>query len=256
MSMLSGAPLILNLFGVLLLLCMAPVWLAARGDARMIRGVSVWAKPLKFLAALALFACTTAVLMQAAGGAPAAATWRIAALVIATSTFEAAYITVQAGRGEPSHYNTRDALHAALTAMMALGAIGLSASQAWLAWVIVQHNPDWLASVAVLGVVTGAVATCVLATLSGFLLGGHRAPPGPGLPLVGWRRRGDLRPAHFMGVHAQQILPACGLLAARLPASVAHAGFAALACAYVIAWAALTYKELQRRLAPKATLPI
>ncbi|WP_332877174.1 hypothetical protein [Massilia sp. S19_KUP03_FR1] len=240
----AGPPLALTLFGLLLLLCMVPAWRQARRDPRTIRGVGVWTKPLKFLAALALFAFTTAVLMLAARDAAPATLWRIAALVMATSAFEAIYIAVQASRAEPSHYNTSDALHSALTVAMALGAIGLTASQAWLGWVIVRVNPDWLSSVAVLGAVTGLFMTWVLATLSGFMLGGRRAPPGPGLPLVGWQRRGDLRPAHFLGVHAQQIVPLLGLCCARLPASAAHAGFAALALGYVLAWAALTRREL------------
>lgn len=239
----TGNAMPLVVFASLLVLCMLPAALAARRDPRTLRGVSVWAKPLKFMAALALFAATTAVLMDAAG--PAAPLTGIATLVIVTSTFEAAYIAYQASRGEPSHYNTSDALHTALTVIMAVGAIGLTASQAWLAWAIMDTNPAGSSSVTILGAVTGLLATFVLATVSGFMLAARRAPEGPGMPLVGWQRRGDLRPAHFMGVHAQQIIPALGLLAERLPGRAAHAAFAAMTAAYVLAWAALTH--LQRR---------
>jgi hypothetical protein len=235
----------LFVFAAILALCMIPATLAARRDPRKIRGVNVWAKPLKFLAALALFSATTAVLMRAAGpGAPLAA---IEALIVATSTFEAAYITCQASRGEPSHYNTSDALHTALTVLMACGAIALTASQAWLAWTIMDTNPAWRASVTVLGTVTGLLMTFVLATVSGVLLGGKRAPAGAGLPLVGWRRVGDARPAHFMGVHAQQIIPAFGFIADRLLGSAAHMGFTAMTATYVLAWAALTRMQLKQR---------
>ena len=235
----------LLVFAAILALCMIPATLAARRDSRTIRGVNVWAKPLKFLAALALFSATTAVLMRAAGpGAPLAA---IEALIIATSTFEAAYITYQASRSEPSHYNTSDALHTALTVLMACGAIALTASQAWLAWIIIDTNPAWRASVTVFGAVTGLLMTFVLATVSGLMLGGRRAPAGAGLPLVGWRRVGDARPAHFMGVHAQQIIPAFGFIADRLLGSAAHAGFTAMTATYVLAWAALTRMQLKQR---------
>lgn len=237
MSMLSGPPLALNLFGALLLLAMAPAALRARRDTRTLGGLGIWAKPLKFMASLALFAVTTAACMLAAGATSdaRASLWRIAALVMATSLLEVVYIAVQASRGQASHYNTSDALHTVLTVLMAVGAIGLTASQAWLAWVIVQSNPDWRASIPVLGVVTGLLVTWILATVSGFMLGGQRAPNGPGLAVVGWHRHGDLRPAHFLGVHAQQCIPLCGLFAPSFP------GFATLVCLYVLAWAALTY---------------
>lgn len=235
----------LMIFAAVLACCMVPVGLAARRDPRTIRGVSVWAKPLKFLAALALFAATTAVLMRFAGAA--APLTGIAALVIVTSTFEAGYITYQASRGEPSHYNTSDTLHTALTVVMALGAIGLTASQAWLAWAIVATNPAWQSSVPILGAVTGLWLTFVLATISGFMLGGRRAPAGRGMPLVGWQRVADLRPAHFMGVHVQQIIPACGYLAGHLFGNAAHAGFATVTAIYVLAWAALTRIQLRRQ---------
>lgn len=237
----------LLVFASLLALCMIPAALAARRDPRTLRGVSVWAKPLKFMAALVLFALTTAVLMRAAG--PGAPLDGIAALVIGTSTFEAAYITYQASRGQPSHYNTSDALHTALTVVMAAGAIGLTASQAWLAWAIIATNPAWSTSVPVLGAITGLFATFALATISGFMLGGRRAPAGRGVPVVGWRRYGDLRPAHFMGVHAQQFIPAFGLLADRLLGSAAHAGFTAMTVTYVLAWAALTRVQVRQHAA-------
>lgn len=248
MSLFTDAPYALLVFSGALLLCMAPAWRYSRHDGRTIRGVGVWAKPLKFAAALALFSISTAVLMLAAGDTQEtrAALWRIAALIIATSTFELAYITVQASRAQPSHYNTSDPFHTMMTLLMAVGAIALTASQPWLAWVIIQSRQDWLSSVSALGIVAGLILTFPLTAISGFLLGSHRAPAGRGLPVLGWQRRDDLRPAHFMGVHAQQFIPGLGLLADRLLGNAAHAGFAAFACAYVLAWATLTRMQLKR----------
>ena len=233
--LLSGPRLALLLFGALLVACMLPAWACRRRDARTFGGVNVWVKPLKFMAALALYAFTTAVLMLAAGDSGALDA--IAALLIVTATFEVGYITLQASRAEASHYNSSDALHMALTAIMALGAVGLTASQLWLAIVIMDVRPDWQSSAALAGVVTGLVLTFVLATVSGFMLGGRRAPAGAGMAVTGWHRRGDLRPAHFLGVHAQQCIPALGLLAGAVSSRAPVALFAALTGVYLLAFA-------------------
>ena len=245
--LLTGPRLALLLFGGAMVLSMIPAWAGARRDPRSLRGVGVWIKPLKFMAALALFSFTTAVLMLAAGDSQAAdhSLKAIAALLIATALFEVSYITLQASRGEPSHYNSSDPLHKTLNVLMALGAIGLTGSQLWLAMTVIRHRPDWTGSVATLGVVSGLVLTFVLATVSGFMLGGKRAPPGVGLPIVGWHRRADLRPAHFLGVHAQQCIPAFGLLVEGLSLPAPLAVFAALTGAYLLAWALAIRMEWQ-----------
>ena len=241
--LLSGPRLWLLTFAAIMLLCMLPAWRRSRHDSRRLRDVGVWVKPLKFMAALALFALTTALLMLWAGPADPALR-PIAQLLIATATFEVVYITLQASRAQESHYNVSSALGITMNALMALGAVGLTASQAWLALVIVRHDPHWLASLPTLGVVCGLALTFVLTTASGFMLGGRRAPRGVGLPVFGWHRRADLRPAHFIGVHAQQFVPGCGLLAACLPWG-GQALFAVLTLAWLAAWVLAIVAELK-----------
>ena len=187
-------------------------------DERTLRGVGIWAKPMKFLAGTALFAATTVVLSRCV--APQVGQGRafqgIAVLVIVTSLFEVAYISHQAAWGEGSHYNTRDAWHAMLFGLMAVAAVGLVASQAWLAWEIWQVKKSDPLTPLTLGVLLGLVLTFVLSTVSGFMLGGQQPMAGVGLPVLGWHAAQDLRPAHFLAVHAQQFIPMVGWLAQRI----------------------------------------
>ena len=121
-----------------MLAALGMTYLVSLTDIRTIRDVGVWVKPMKFLAGTAVFAMTTVVLSRVV--APQVGQGRafqgIAALLIVTSLFEVAYISFQAAWGEGSHYNTRDAWHAMLFGLMAVAAVGLVASQAWLAWEI------------------------------------------------------------------------------------------------------------------------
>ena len=79
-----------------------------------------------------------------------------------------------------------------------------------------------------LGLVLGFGLTFVLGIVTGFAIGGNGghfvaaagAMPGNdlgGIPVFGWSREvGDLRAAHFVGLHVMQILPLVGWAADRL----------------------------------------
>jgi hypothetical protein len=76
------------------------------------------------------------------------------------------------------------------------------------------------------------------------LLGGIQPPSGQGLPIVGWHLYKDIRPSHFLGVHAQQLIPLLGLLAERFLGAYAVLGLGLGSVFYVMAWAFLTWASL------------
>ena len=248
MTSLNQAHKILLIYGVVMVLAMIPTYIWSKFDSRTFREVGVWVKPMKFMAATALFAITTAWLMLISGvssEADLSLTW-IAILIVSTSSFEVGYITFQAIMGEASHYNTSDLLHIVMSALMGLFAVCLTASQAILAWVIWTHNSNSTSSATLIGITVGLILTFVLATVSGFLLGGNQPPQGTGLPIVGWHLYKDIRPSHFLGVHAQQFIPAFGLMADRFLGDFAYAGFTAMTIGYFLAWIGLTWAGIVR----------
>ena len=94
-------------------------------------------------------------------------------------------------------------------------------------------------------VVIGLVMTFLLATVSGFVLGGQQPPAGVGLPIVGWHLGGaDARPAHFLGVHAQQLLPLAGLPLQQGRVSHAARWLTAVALGYGLLWALFLARAL------------
>lgn len=227
---------------------MVPTLVLVAFDERTTREVGVWAKPLKFMASTALFSLTTAWFMDLLpesvrnSAANRAMTWTL----ILTSAFEVAYISIQGALGAPSHYNVADAFHAAMFGLMAVAAVMLTGTQAFLAWQIFAHGVQRPRPVATQGVIVGLVLTFVLATASGFMLGASQPPAGVGLPVVGWHvTGGDIRPAHFLGVHAQQFIPLAGFLLQRFAGHAAGLWLAAFVTAYSAAWLMLAVAGLQ-----------
>lgn len=246
-STLSWASKCLMVYGSLMWIACGLTYLLSLNDARTLREVGVWVKPMKFMAATALLAWTTVWVTHLANAAitQGQAYVGICVLLVVTSLFEVAYITYQAAHGSASHYNTGDPWHAMLFGLMAIAAVGLTASQGWLAWEIWKARDTSPLSVTAWGVITGLTLTFVLSTISGFLLGGNQPPAGPGLSVVGWHLYKDIRPSHFLGVHAQQLIPLWAILVDRAMGPYATQVLAAGTGMYVIAWGLLTWASLK-----------
>ncbi len=201
-------------YGALLLVLASAFSVGWLVDERTLRGANVWIKPFKFAIAIALLAFTTALFASVVERAPDAlrALRRIRAALIAAGTFELAYIALQASLGEASHFNVADPVHGVMYALMGIGAIILTATQPALAWQIHRRasatTPPALRSAIVLGL----VLTFVLGAGAGIPLSALPAVSNAGgLPILGWSLQGgDLRPAHFVGIHAGQVIPAFG----------------------------------------------
>ena len=227
----------LALFGFALLALLLPLALAWGIDERTLRGANVWLKPMKFALSLGLFALTTAWFVGHL--LPAARRLRaldaIVWVLIGSASFELAYIALQAGIGQGSHYNVGDPLHALMYSLMGLGAMALSATQPALAWLLLRHADPARAPAYRLAVLIGLVLTFVLGASVGGLLSAMQPPETAALPVIGWSLAGgDLRPAHFLGIHAQQALPLVGLAVAGWTAATARRTVWAVTAAYVL----------------------
>jgi hypothetical protein len=243
---LSLASQFLMVYGALMWLACGFTYLFSLNDARTLRDVGIWVKPMKFMASTALFAWTTVWVTALANTAltQGQAYMGICTLLVVTSLFEVAYITYQASQGAASHYNTSDPWHTFMFGLMAIAAVGLTASQGWLAWEIWKARGTSPLSVTAWSVIIGLTLTFVLSTISGFLLGGNQPPAGSGLPLVGWHLYKDIRPSHFLGVHAQQLIPLWGIFVERFLRTYSTQALAAGCSLYVILWGRLTLSSL------------
>ncbi len=210
-------------------------------DDRTLLGVSVWTKPFKFsLSLVAYFA--TLVLFARYTPAGYFATWRgrlLAGIPAFMALFEMAYITFQGAIGQESHFNVATPFHAVMYSLMGFGATCMVAVLVWLAWVIGRHNS--ISQPLILSIVVGLVATCIFGGGFGGYMGSQSshwvaaaATDANGVAFFNWARDGgDLRVAHFFGMHAMQAFPVFALLLPkRLSANTGSALVLAFACAY------------------------
>jgi hypothetical protein len=227
-------------FALLMLTLILPAAIGLGLDERTLRGVNVWVKPMKFMASVAVLALTTAwfaPMLPDALRRSRGFSWLVWTLII-TGGFEVVYITLQAGLGQASHYNVGDAFHATMYTLMGGAAMVLTATQPWLAWLIWRHGDRRVAPAYRQAVLLGLVLTFVLGASVGIMLGGGQPATGAGLPVVGWSRTmGDLRVAHFIGIHAGQALPLAGFALARWMPRLALPSVLLASTAWTALWA-------------------
>jgi hypothetical protein len=229
----------LALVGGLCLAASVLALLAGLFDPRIVTGLNVWLKPTKFLISFAVFAWTMAWLMEYL---PLEATRRksLGRILSAVLLFEALIITTQAARGTTSHFNTSTVLDATMFYGMGAGIILLSAVMLRILVLFCVRDVD-LPGPSLWGIRAG-LALFLIGSIPGWFmihLASHTVgamDAGPGITWLNWSLTGgDLRIAHFMGLHALQVLPVCGAVISRLvkgrPSSK-RIVFAALTTAY------------------------
>lgn len=188
-------------------------------DGRMLLGRNVWTKPWKFATSIAIFTATMGWLLPSLSLTDRVE--RLATYTIgAAMTIEIVLISTQAARAVPSHFNGGTALDTAIFALMGVTITISTIVVANVLWRIVRRPPD-LAPAYLWGIRIGMFVFIVASFEGGLMIarGSHSvgAPAGgPGLPLLNWSLTGgDLRIAHFVGLHALQVLPLTGYVAAR-----------------------------------------
>jgi len=217
-----------------------PSLIALGLDDRLINGISVWSKPLKFQASLAIMLATMLLLLPLIEARTRAGRGVFLASLMAaiTANGEVFYITLQAARGRASHFNDSTPFEAMAYSVMGAGAALLVLSSLVIGvYILLRPRPDAPAGLrlgAGWGLILGSVATLITAFAlgggqidgPGHWVGGIKTDVG-GLPLFGWSRTGgDLRVPHFFATHIMQALPILGLALDRLAPRFARPGIA------------------------------
>lgn len=244
----------LTRFGAALLLLLVPVLAASMIDPRTIDGVSVWAKPAKFLFSIAVHVLTFAWFMGYVrpDQRETPLMRRTVAVLIAANIFELVWISWQAAHGLRSHFNNDTPLSAVMYGLMGAVVLVIISANVPLAWSIWRRPADGLSPEYRAAVIAGLLLTVVLGGGFGIYMSqqtGHAVGADAGhLPIFGWNRAGgDLRVAHFFGIHAEQAIPLLALAVTPLNLPARWAAIVAGSAVYAALSVATFVQALQAR---------
>ncbi len=182
----------------------------AKTTSTQVYGVNAWYKPFKFAFSTFTFAWAMA--------------WYCSYLpdfniklfnwtIIVLLGFEIVYIAIQASKGQLSHYNISSSFYSAMYSLMALAASLVTIYTAYVGVLFFKHSFPELPNYYVWAIRLGIIVF-VIFSFEGFAMGSRMNHSVGALNdnsnwfILGWSKTvGDLRVAHFIGMHALQILP-------------------------------------------------
>lgn len=190
-------------------------------DPAEILGISRWIKPAKFFISISFFLWTMAIYFEQL---PSRASLfrKLSWAMIAIFVIEMLVIAGQPLRMKTSHFNNDTPLDSALFTVMGFSIALLTVLGGWVAVVFWRSHEFTLSRSVVWGMRLGLIVMLLGSIEGGYMSsqGAHAvglADGGAGLPLVNWSTEGgDLRVAHFLGLHGLQAVPMFALLWERL----------------------------------------
>jgi hypothetical protein len=247
-------------------------------DDRVLTGAPIWMKPFKFSVSIAIYAFTIAWLLTLLRFRRLG--WWLGTIISVMLGGELVLIVVQVIRGTTSHFNYATPLDATIFNTMAGMIVTLWVANLAIGILLLFQRLDdrslaWSLRLGTLAALVGMAVAFFMPQPTPEqetrldngqpqdIIGAHSvgiADGGPGLPIVGWSTvGGDLRVAHFLGIHALQAIPllafALVLLASRFrvldreavrTGLVVVAGLTYLGVVVIATWQALRGQSVVR----------
>jgi len=182
-------------------------------NSTQVLGINAFIKPFKFFLSTVIFSWSMAWYVHYLN-IPGLSKWYSWTVILVLS-FELFWITFQALKGELSHFNVSSSFNGFMFAMMGLTISIMTLFTLVIGLYFFKSIPEL--PVAYLWGIRLGIICFVIFAFQGGIMGAQlshtvgAADGGPGLPIVNWSTKfGDYRIAHFVGMHALQILPLAG----------------------------------------------
>lgn len=180
-------------------------------DHRQLSGVNLWLKPSKFALSLAIYCLTWPLYLQFLPFKLLSR--RFANFTVLAMSFEMIAIVSQAARGQLSHYNVSSTYNAMVFSLMGVVIVSQTLFALYVGYTFFKVKALTISPALLWAIRLEIIISCIFALEGGIMasrLSHSVGVPdgGPCLPILNWSRiAGDLRIAHFIGMHALQILP-------------------------------------------------
>ena len=183
-------------------------------DNIIVLGINAWIKPMKFFISIGIFCWTMGWILTYLDQPTKERSFSI--MVVILMAFELTVITYQAANGRMSHFNISTPFYAALFAAMGIAITIVAIWTAYIGYLFFKLKSVEISASYLWGIRLGILLFVIFSFEGGWMAArlSHTvgAPDGSaGLPVVNWSKSyGDMRVAHFFGMHALQIIPLIG----------------------------------------------
>jgi hypothetical protein len=179
-----------------------------------ILGVNRWLKPFKFYSSVGIMVLTMGWLLYYLNNPKKIKTYSW--LIVITMFFENGLIITQAIRNTTSHFNITSSINGIIFNLMGIFILVFTITVILICISFFKQKQFSIPDAYIWGIRLGILFFLFFSLEGGMMLGllKHTVggpDGGPGLPGVNWSTQyGDLRIAHFIGIHSLQVLPLFG----------------------------------------------
>lgn len=178
-------------------------------------GLNSVIKPMKFALSIWIYSWTMAIIMSFFENPKKVKSYSWAAVIC--MSFEQIVITFQALHGQQSHFNKINTFGIIVYELMGIFILTITLWTAYMTYVFIKQKTHSISNQIVLSFRIGLVYFVIFSLFGGYIGGktGHTvgaSDGGDGIWFLNWSILfGDLRVAHFFGIHSLQVIPLFGL---------------------------------------------
>ncbi len=185
-------------------------------NSQVVLGLNSVIKPMKFALSIWIFSWTMALILPYFTEIKKVKTYTWVAVIC--MSFEQLAITIQALRGQLSHFNRTDVFGIILYSLMGVFILTVTVWTGYMTFLFFKQKGYKLRPEVILSIKIGLIYFVLFSLFGGYISGlqGHTigaTDGGEGLFFLNWSTFfGDLRVAHFFGIHSLQIIPLSALI--------------------------------------------